>query len=75
MAPEGNSNIKKGFSQEVGLCENVRTGKGELKMSMSREDRNRKKLVFCVLILGFPLVLGLLSFPDSVSWASSCPPD
>lgn len=45
-------------------------------MSKGREDNNRKKKMgFSFLISGFPLVLRFLSFPNSVSQASSFPPN
>lgn len=59
---KGNSNIKKDISKEVDINGDMRRRKGELKMSKSREKSNRKELVFKILILEFPLVLGLLSF-------------
>lgn len=51
----------------------MRRRKGELKMSESKERSNREELGFKILILQFPLVLGLLSFLVSLSWTSSFP--
>lgn len=45
----------------------MRRRKGELKMSESKERSNREELGFKILILEFPLVLGLLSFLVSLS--------
>lgn len=68
-------NIKKGISIEVGLNGDMRTGKGESKISKNREDSSRKEPR--VLISGFLLLLGLLAFwilghrtPVSPTWFS-----